>query len=58
MTKPQFDSNSDDVSALFGGGGESQLGGVVSSGGRRKAVYIHFQGIGEDTTTISFDPTK
>ena len=33
MTKPRiikFDSNSDDVSALFGGGGASQLGGVES----------------------------
>jgi len=33
MTKPReikFDANDDDVSALFGGGGASQLGGVES----------------------------
>ena len=33
MTKPReikFDANDDDVCALFGGGGASQLGGVES----------------------------
>lgn len=40
MTKPRiikFDSNSDDVSALFGGGGASQLGGVESYRG-----YVYY----------------